>query len=252
MQKENLLKDRIYDLAKAANRREQITYSGFLNLDELHTVSSLPVRDLGVSLVLFGGYEFAERQIAACVPDALCDSKEPFPIACLKITQKGQAFSDKSLSHRDYLGALLHLGIERTTLGDILVSEDSASVFCLDHIAEFIINSLTRVRHVYVTAAPVTSQEDFPRLRTEEKKGSVASLRLDSLLSIAFGGSRSSLMKEIRAGNVYVNSRQILSASYVPKEDDRISLRKKGKFQYKGKNGTTRKGRVQVTILRYL
>lgn len=160
-------------------------------------------------------------------------------------------FSD-ALSHRDYLGAILNLGIERPKLGDILVEEDRAYVFCKDNMAEFISEELTRVRHTSVLCKQVPMGEFSYTPRTEMIRGTVASVRLDSVLALAFRSSRSSLSGWIEGGKVFVNGRAVLSNGYNLKEGDVVSARGLGKFRYLGMTAQTKKGRCYVDIEKYV
>ena len=112
MENEELIRRHFVDMANRAYNRDIVVYSDFLNLNELHSLQYLKMDDLGVKLRLSGGYEEAERQIAAFLPDAfvLCENLD-FPIRCIAIRPLNARFSE-DLTHRDYLGALMHLGIE--------------------------------------------------------------------------------------------------------------------------------------------
>ena len=144
MEKEEiLLKKRIQDLARTAYQRDYVTFSDFLDLNEQNIVHSLKPEELGASVRFFGGYEGAERQIAAFLPDALSyEADIPYPLACLRIEPLSRKFSEP-LTHRDYLGALVHLGIERAMLGDILVRQQEAYVFCHSRMREFLEENVT-------------------------------------------------------------------------------------------------------------
>lgn len=137
---EERTRQRILDLANLADRRGIITYTDFMNLNELNIFHSTVGKIPFVRWKLFGGYAKAERQLAAFIPDALYfrydfsqkgDSDEdaiPFPIVCLQIRPLNLKFAEK-LSHRDYLGAILNLGIDRSVTGDILIDEECAYLF---------------------------------------------------------------------------------------------------------------------------
>ena len=119
---------RLQDLARTAYYREIPVFTDFLDLNELHMVHSFRPEETGVTIRTFGGYEEAERQIAAFLPDALSydygeNEEMPlsmYPIRCIRISPLSKKFSE-TLTHRDYLGALIHLGIERSRLGDIVI-----------------------------------------------------------------------------------------------------------------------------------
>lgn len=250
MDRDEFFEKRVQELANMAYNRDIVTFTDFLNLNELHMVNILSNRNPGIHLDSFGGYDFAERQIVAFIPDALSYDWE-YPIQCIRILNKGAKFQT-SLTHRDYLGALIHLGIERSVLGDILVQKDGAYVFCQEHMVDFIIENLCRIRHTNVLAEVVKKPEELPALEFQTTTGSVASLRLDSILALAFHASRSSLVQNIESGNVFVNGKMITSNGYQLKEGDIISLRGKGKFQFMESGGQSKKGRLFVKINRYI
>ena len=122
-------------MANISYQRDIVTFSDFLTLNEQNMINSRISRMPGVVMEAFGGYEHAERQMVAFHPDALVFPWE-YPIDCLKIEPKAVKFSEK-LTHRDYLGALLNLGVDRSVIGDILVQEDAAWFFCLRKMSDF-------------------------------------------------------------------------------------------------------------------
>ena len=255
-----LLEKRFEELSRIAYQRDIITFTDFLNLNEQNILHTLPKDTLYSRYVSFGGYDLAERQMAAFIPDALylrCGKKElepeetGYPLHALQIAALNRRFSEE-LSHRDYLGAILNLGIERSKTGDILAYEDEALIFVHKDMTELICSELTRVRHttVRVETVPLTEIDYTPRY--EEVRGTVASVRLDSLLSVAFSSSRSKLTGLIEGAKVYVNGRLVTSNGYQPQEGDIISVRGMGKFSYVGTGGPTRKKRLSVVIHRYV
>lgn len=250
MDRDEFFEKRVQELADIAYNREIVTFTDFLNLNELHMVNSMSKKNPAVRLDSFGGYDFAERQIVAFIPDALSYDWD-YPIQCIHILNKGAKFSSP-LTHRDYLGALIHLGMERSMLGDILVKKDGAYVFCQEHMVAFIIENLCRIRHTNVLAKLVTQPEELPKPEFQTITGSVASLRLDSVIALAFHASRNSLVQNIENGNVFVNGKMITSNGYSLKEGDIISLRGKGKFQLMESGGKSKKGRLFIKINRYV
>ena len=174
MEKEELFKKRMLELSKKSYYRGILTYSDFLDLNEQNILHSLSFSDTGVQVLLFGGYETAERQMAAFVSDAFC-CKEDYPIACIKISPLNRKFSD-TLTHRDYLGSILNLGIERCKIGDILVEEDGAFVFCHTSMVDFLIDEICRIKHTPVKAERITEENQLPTPKREEISGTVASL----------------------------------------------------------------------------
>lgn len=251
MEKEEiLLKKRIQDLARTAYQRDYVTFSDFLDLNEQNIVHSLKPEELGASVRFFGGYEGAERQIAAFLPDALLFEWQ-YPWKCLKVLPAAPKFAE-TLTHRDYLGSILGLGIERCKIGDILVKGNEACFFCQERMADFLLQELRTVRHTSVTVEACDFQEQGFRPEEEEITGTVASVRLDSVISLAFSISRSSTAPLIEGGKVFVNGKLITSNGYHLNEGDLISVRGQGKFRYGSMMNQTKKGRKLINLFRYI
>ena len=250
MEKNEFFLKRIRELANLSYQRDIVTFSDFLNLNEQNMVSSLKRQFPQIVMEIFGGYENAERQMVAFHPDALAFTWE-YPIDCLKIEPKAIKFSE-SLTHRDYLGALLNLGIERSVIGDIVVQEKAAWFFCQNKMTDFFLDNLCRVRHTNILITKVDDPDKLPCPKLEAINGTCASVRLDSLISLAFKASRSSMVSYIEGGQVFVNGKLITSNGYEPKEGDIISVRGKGRFIFDGMSHQTKKGRCGVRILRYI
>ncbi|HIT67530.1 MAG TPA: RNA-binding protein [Candidatus Merdisoma merdipullorum] len=247
---EQQLEKRLLELGELAYRRGIATYSDFLNLNELNIFQGIRAKLSYLTTESFGGYELAERQIAAFQPEAPLFCTE-YPIRCLSISPLQEKFAEE-LTHRDYLGAVLNLGLDRSCLGDILVEGSHAYLFCLERMAPFICDNLTRVRHTTVYVRQVEAEDFHYEPRYKEVTGTVASVRLDRLLSLAFGSSRSSLTGLIEGGKVFVNGKLVTSNGYQPKEGDLVSVRGLGRFRFQGSGGQSRKGREYVTLLRYI
>ena len=250
MEKNEFFLKRIRELANLSWQRDIVTFSDFLNLNEQNMVSSLKQQFPQVVMETFGGYDNAERQMVAFHPDALAFTWE-YPIDCLKIEPKAIKFSE-NLSHRDYMGALLNLGVDRSVIGDIIVQEKAAWFFCQSKMTEFFLENLCRVRHTNILITKVNDPEEFPHPNLESINGTCASVRLDSLIALAFKASRSSMVSYIESGQVFVNGKLITSNGYEPKEGDIVSVRGKGRFIFDGVSHQTKKGRCGVHILLYV
>lgn len=249
---EQLLRRRLLDLANTSYYKGICVFSDFLNLNEQNIFLSMKSELPAIQYNFFGGFPDAERKMLCFYGNDRITGQEeiPFPITCIRISPRNKRFSD-SLTHRDFLGAILSLGIDRSKLGDILVKEKEGYLFCTSSIHAFITEQLIKVKHTMVNAA-VIEQEDFhydPALK--EITGTVSSVRLDSILSVAFRSSRSSMAGLIQGGKVYVNSREVVSNSYVLKDHDVVSVRGYGKFIYIGTSYQTKKGRYSVKVLLY-
>ena len=251
MQKEELmLQKRLIELSRLAYQKGIVTYSDFLNLNELNILHTTPKQDLYARYETFGGYDYSERQMVAFLPDALCYDYL-YPISTLKIAPLQKKFSEK-LSHRDYLGSILNLGIDRSKLGDILVEDDYAIIFVHKSLEQFMLEEVTRIRHTSVMLSVLDDSTFNYTPSFKEIKGSVSSLRLDSLLSLAFSSSRSKLVAYIENGKVFVNGKLITSNGYQIKENDIVSVRGLGRFKYIETMSQTKKGRYYVTLHLYI
>ncbi|MGI6010367.1 MAG: RNA-binding protein [Ruminococcus sp.] len=249
MEKEEFFKKRIQELCRCAYQRDIVTFTDFLDLNELHIINNLDIREWGVSRRCFGGYEMSERQITAFIPDAL-SYDWTFPICCLKIAPADRRFSS-SPGHRDYLGALLNLGIDRSMIGDILLDDGCAYVYCVDRMADFIIRELSRVGKTFVQVSLTDGSSVNITKKFQEITQTVASVRLDSVIHSAFSVSRNSVTPLVEGGKVFVNGKMATSNGCSLKEKDIISVRGMGKFQYMGIISRTKKGRYLIKINRY-
>lgn len=243
---ELLIKKRFIDLSRLASRKYAVTFSNFLNLYELNLFEQVKA-DLDTEYRLSGGYEFAERQMIAFIPDALSYA---FPISCLRFAPVHPKFAEE-LSHRDVLGALMNLGVERSRIGDIRLDGQDYYIFCEERIADYLLQSLSRIRHTSVKGEIAVPGSYQIRQEFEQVCGIVSSGRLDAIVSLAAKTSRSQGVQLIRAQKVFVNEVTETNNAYACKEGDIISIRGFGKYIYEGSGGETKKGRMKVSLKKY-
>lgn len=248
MNEQELCKKRLIDLSKQANRKGIVLFSDFLNLNE-QNIYQQNLKFYESKTESFGGVEFAERQIIAFIPDALYYEWE-YPIAALKITPSYPKFAER-LGHRDILGALMHLGIDRGKIGDIYVSDDAYYIICEESIADFFIEQLDKIRHTVVKLSYVSLEELKSVQNMKEMDGIVTSNRLDSILACVFKLSRSQALELIRGEKVFINGKSIQNSSYTVKPEEIVSLRGYGRFIFVGEVGTTGKGRSKIKYKLY-
>lgn len=247
---ELLLQKRLVELSRIAYTREIVTFSEFLNLNELNILHTTPKNMLLSQYKTYGGYGLSERQMAAFLPDALYYDYQ-YPIQIIEISPVNRKFAEE-LSHRDYLGAVMNLGIERCKLGDILIEDGKAILFAKEELAGYIMEHLTRIRHTTVKTSILPAFENSYEPRYEELKGTVASVRLDTVLSLAYPLSRSKVTGLIEGARVFVNGKLVTSNGYRLKEGDILSVRKMGRIGYNGILSETKKGRYMVSIRKYV
>ncbi|HWT74248.1 MAG TPA: YlmH/Sll1252 family protein [Mobilitalea sp.] len=248
---EQILRKRLLDLANTAYSRGICIFSDFLNLNEQNIFISLKQELPRIKYFTYGGFHDSERKILCfCGNEMLTEDDIKYPIDCIKVEPLNQKFSD-SLNHRDFLGAVLNLGLDRSKIGDILINDNEGYLFAHNGISEFITDQLIKVKHTLVRASLIEAKDFDYKPKFTEVIGTVSSVRLDSILSVAFHSSRSSLAGLIEGGKVYVGGKLILSNSYVLKENDIVSVRGLGKFIFAGTSYQTKKGRYSVKILLY-
>lgn len=243
------MEKRLIDLSRMADRRGIVTFSNFLNLNELNLFHQIKA-ELVTDYRLSGGYEFAERQMIAFIPDALYYEWD-FPISCLLFQPSHPKFAE-ALSHRDILGALMNLGIDRSRIGDLKLDEQNYYIFCEDSISDYILSSLVQIRHTAVTGERIDPRLQHIEQKYENLEGIVASNRLDAVVSFLTAKSRSQSVLLIQSQKVFVNERVVSSNAYECKKGDVISIRGFGKYIYTGSSGMTKKGRTKITIKKYI
>ncbi len=255
---DRILLARIEELADACRDKYMMTHSEFLDLRQRSLVQGLLARRGGLRVDFYGGFDEAERVIAVFLPEYVMEDtaaehfaaeEEENPLAVLRMAKKKGA---PALSHRDYLGALMGLGIRREVTGDILVREDGADVIVLRSMADYIRTNLSQAGRsgLSVEEAPVR-ELIRPDSDAREKKASVASLRLDSVVGAAFGLSRSKALEAVRSGIVFVNGLEIQKPGHMLEEGDKVVMRHKGRAIVKEVGGKTGRGRIHVTLLIY-
>lgn len=236
------LKKHLLDLSRRANEKGIVTFSNFLNLNEINIFYQL-TKELYSSFQLFGGYEQAERQMAAFVPDTLCYKWE-YPIDAVCITPSSLKFAEQ-LSHRDVLGALMNLGLKREILGDILFRESDIIVLCVHSISDYIIENCIQIRRTMVYCRQMENFSFTYEPKLIEKESIVSSLRLDTIIADVCKLSRSAAQKIVFEGNAFVNARKIQQNGYNCQNGDILSVRHFGKFQIETENALTKKGKIK-------
>ncbi len=197
----------------------------------------------------FGGYDGAERQMFFALPE-YADEDAVWDFMCpLEITGRDIA----ALSHRDYLGSLVGLGIRREKLGDILCFEDKCIVFAAVDIADYIISNLDKVSRCGVKIRRMDSKQlTIPKRRFEEIRTTVAALRLDCVIGAALKTSRSAAVEVIRERRVAVNWQDTDDTALKLKGGEVFSVRGKGRFRLSDEVNETRKGRLGICIEKYI
>lgn len=241
---EKRLLSRVDELLQKASQGRTLC-SDFLDIRQQELAQAVMDNEASIGWCFEGGYPDAERKRLLIYPD--WEDEAQAGIACLKI--KPQAIGPVDLGHRDYLGALLNLGISRTKLGDIVLQNEAAFVFVEPNLSDYICQQLSRVKHSSVTIEQFDPDNFIfrsPALKTI--KVSLASLRLDAAIAAAYNLSRSDVDKLIEAGNAKINQLEVYKSSAPVKAGDLISVRGHGRFRFEEVGGITRKNRCWVQI----
>ena len=250
MSDENILiQKRFSELHRRAESTNVYFFSHFLSLAEqsLFRQLSLPPS----TYTAFGGREGCERIMVRFGNEEEIGYELPFPIVLLKAEPVSQKYADK-LSHRDLLGALMNLGIEREVLGDIVLRDNVGYIFAEETIAPFLIESFTRVKHTDIRLSVVDTLPEGELFQTEAQTVQISSERLDAIVARVYSLSRDDAQALFKKSLVYAEGRVIESPSYRPHEDERISVRGYGRFVYRGVRSTSKKGKLNVLIEKFV
>ena len=251
MDNESLLKNKIMDAANRSFRQNVYTYTNFLDINEQSVFIQMQSNLNFVAFKLYGGSDACERQMVQFGSYETLGYEEDFPITLIKISPLIEKYAE-SLSHRDYLGALMNLGIKREMLGDITIKGKDAYVYCVSHIADFITDNLSTIKHTHIQCSIVdTSNIDCSPV-LEDIEVLSASKRIDAAVASLTKLSRSQAVELFRARKIFINSRQMENNSYQLKINDVLVIRGTGKFIYQGCGKETKKGRVYLSFKKYV
>lgn len=240
---DKLLLARLCEKFETAREKGYMTHTHFLDSHQ-RALCSQALRLLGAehSCVFFGGFDAAERVVLLCLPDYMeqSDAREQAPIVLLRAAKQ----KEDTLSHRDYLGALMGLQTKREMLGDILVHDTGADIFVMDKIADFLEQEYQKVgrKRIALTRLPLSAYKDEQR-SVQEGEGAVASTRLDAVTALVFRLSRAQAQTKIAQGLVTLNHCICQKDMTQVTEGDLITVRGIGRAKITGLGGISRKGR---------
>ncbi|MEE1516566.1 MAG: YlmH/Sll1252 family protein [Lachnospiraceae bacterium] len=246
---EVFLQKRLLELAERSYKCSQYFFTGFMSSADVSLLHEV-VDNLNLAYKLWGGSESCERKMARFGDEASIGYDMPFPIEILHIEPLIEKFSDE-FSHRDFLGAIMNLGIKRETIGDIFVSGKQGYVFVDEKISEYIIENLDKIKHTHVKVSKITSLPEEFAVNLKEIKLLVSSLRLDVVIASKCKLSRNQALELFRDKKVFLNERLCENNSYNVKAGDIISVRGYGKMIFKEISGETRKGRIYIQMEEY-
>lgn len=247
---DRLLLAKLWDKVNAGIRKNIPAHTNFLSPRELEMAKYLFGQPEG--LYCFGGYPDAERKMLVFLPDYLEEAalwEDDSPCVCLRAT----FYQGDNPSHRDFLGALMGAGVARETLGDICVGEKSCDFFVTQEIAPYILQNFTSAGRTRLHLEQISlSDARIPEPEVKEIRDTLASLRLDSIVSSGFRIGRSLAGQHIHTGKVAVDGLPCEKPDKLIPEGSKISLRGFGKIRLAQINGKTKKDRISVVIHRYV
>ncbi len=245
MDNEKFLLRRISDIKEMAERYNTPRFSDFLDETERAAVTK---NKLDNGAVWYGGFEGASRNMLGFFPDWMESDTGEFPISAIRITNK----SDKSITHREYLGTVMSLGIERRKIGDIAVSDKGAYIFATGDIAGYIA-AIDKISRCGVKAEIVPLSDcEIVEAKFEIMDIVAASLRLDAVVAAVLKLSRKNASDYITSGRCFVNHLEIVRTDYGLNEGDLLSLRGFGRVVIIAAGSETRSGRLHIKIKKFI
>lgn len=246
-----LEKKRFLELAKKSYNSGIYTFTDFLGLGEQSAFHEIERELSGIPYSAFGGAEGCERVMIRFGSEELCGYEMPYPINIILCEPLSDKFADR-LSHRDFLGAILNLGIDRSVLGDIAIVDNRAYIFVKDNMADFVAEGLTRVRKTSVKCHIVDSAPEGGLYNTKTIKVQAVGERIDALVAKVFSISRDDSATLFSRGLVFISGKCCENVSQRLKEGDIVSVRGYGRFIYRGIEGHTKKGKLNIIIEQYV
>ena len=247
---DRVLLAKVWDKIQAGMRKNIPANSPFLSPRELEMCRFLFGEAEG--LHRFGGYEDAERKMLVYLPDYLESTalmEEDSPVVCLRAT----FYEGDTPTHRDFLGALMGAGIARETVGDICVGKGCCDFFVTREIAPYLLQNFISAGRTKFRLEEITlDQVHVPEPEVKTIKDTLASVRLDSVISSGFRVGRSQAAQYVTTGRASINGLPCEKPDKSVNEGDSISVRGLGKIKLATVGGQTKKGRISVVILRYV
>jgi RNA-binding protein YlmH len=242
--------DRLIEVVGRVDERQAPFLTDFLDPRQAKIADSIARSAQDVTLHLDGGYEGAERRRALIVPSYWVPEADDFELAFLRIYIPGEYVK---LSHGDYLGSLVGLGLKRGKLGDLHVHDDGCDLVVTRDIADYIRLNLAQVGRATVHLTEIGREEmRVSRSEYAVKEFTVMSLRVDAVAGESFGLSRSKVVEPIKSGKLQLNWQTIDNPATMVEEGDVISLRGQGRVKILEVGGQTKKGRTVLKVGKFI
>lgn len=248
--RDGLLIAKTEDLFTLCDKYAAPRFSQFLDGGEAAYIEDNFHMPYGYNVRFFGGFPDSERKILGVFPEWTEAEEGLFPISVLKIS----GGYNRELTHRDYLGTILSLGIDRAKTGDIIIDEDGfAYAAVMEDIAEYIAGNITKIGNQGVKVVILDDVKELsPKRRFANISTVCASLRADAVVGAVTGLARSGASKLVTSERVRVNHRLITDTSKQIKEGDLLSIQGFGRFILESEDGKTRSGRIHISVKKYI
>lgn len=243
---ERLLAKRFEELSSRGYNKGIWVYSDFLNTAQQALLQSLK---LG-AVSFYGGYDGAERRVACFGSEELCGCEACPECVWLEIKPVARKFADE-LSHRDFFGSVMALGLKREVLGDIIVYDNCGYLYCMESVSGYIKENLIQVKHTTVECTVVDAPPVESVALPDAEDFVIASERLDAIIASVYNLSRSICKELVEQGKVSVNSILTENPSRQLEPHDTVSVRGKGRFIYDGIIRETKKGKLRASVRVY-
>lgn len=255
---EKLILSKIFDKINFCETRNQIQVTDFLDLAQQQLIIKFLNVQKKENYLLFGGFEDAERKVIIFYPEKLKDlilgNKIDFNewIKVLRITLPNE--NKGKYEHKNYLGALMKLGVKREKIGDILVDNEGADILIDKDIFKFLQNNLQQLTRFQKAKIEEIEIDNLKKVEIQKEMSNitVSSMRLDNIISELAKCSRSDALEYLIQERVFVNFEVITKQTKEVKIGDRITIRGKGRFEIKEVLGNTKKGRIFLRIAKFV
>ena len=246
---DKLLTAKTEDLFKLCDKYCEPRFSDFLDGAEQRIIKENVVFPFGYNVITYGGFDENEKKMIGVFPEWQEPDTESFPIVCLKI----EGGFSKKLTHRDYLGTIMSLGISSSKLGDIVVDDGCAYVFVHSDISGYVSDNISKIGNQGVKISVIDDTGNVEIKRNYKTIEAVcASGRLDAVVGAAANMSRSESARMIAAGKIKLNHRECLKPSEEIRTGDLLSIRGYGRYIVSDFGNETRKGRIHITLKKYI
>ena len=244
---EELFLARIREICFLCEKQGKPKFTAFLNERECYIAESI-IKACNKQHMFFGGFDSAKRKMLGVFDDYTTVDKNEFPLSCIEISYR----KSDILTHRDVLGSLMALGIKRETIGDIVIQEGKAYVFCESKLTNLIIGDVSKIGRIGVKLKEIQAPELSEVQDFEELNCVVSSLRSDCILSSVTKLSREKAASFIKQNGIQINYEDIFSSSKQMSIGDIFSARGFGKFILFEETGQTKSGKTHIVIKKYI